>query len=348
MQQRLKAIGLRPINNIVDITNYILHETGQPLHAFDANRITGQKIIVKNLPAGTPFVSLDEKERKLDAEDLMICNGEGEGMCIGGVFGGLHSGVSNETTTVFLESAWFSPAGIRKSSFRHNLRTDAATHFEKGVDISQTTEVLKRAAQLICEYANGHIASALVDVYPAPAQANRDKYFLRIPGKAERKILCAGNGERDPAGAWIYRVKNEDAKTLTVHVPFHKTDINMPADIAEEIMRIDGFDNIAIPANISFSPATETLGKREALREKISGILAGMGFREMLNNSITNSAYYSEAELSKSVKMMNNLSAELDILRPSMLETGLQSLAHNLNRKNINLHFFEFGKTYLG
>ena len=345
MQQRLKAIGLRPINNIVDITNYILHETGQPLHAFDANRITGQKIIVKNLPAGTPFISLDEKERKLDAEDLMICNGLGEGMCIGGVFGGLHSGVSNETTTVFLESAWFSPAGIRKSSFRHNLRTDAATHFEKGVDISQTTEVLKRAAQLICDHANGHIASALVDVYPAPRKPIEINisytYLERLSGKYYApetvKEILQGLG---------FTVVNEDDRMLTIHVPFHKTDINMPADIAEEIMRIDGFDNIAIPANISFSPATETLGKKEALREKISGILAGMGFREMLNNSITNSAYYSEAVLSTSVKMMNNLSAELDILRPSMLETGLQSLAHNLNRKNVNLHLFEFGKTY--
>jgi phenylalanyl-tRNA synthetase beta chain len=345
MQQRLKAIGLRPINNIVDITNYILHETGQPLHAFDASQITGQKIIVKNLPAGTAFISLDEKERKLDAEDLMICNGNGEGMCIGGVFGGLHSGVSNDTNLVFLESAWFSPAGIRKSSFRHNLRTDAAMHFEKGVDISQTVEVLKRAAQLICLYANGQIASEVIDVYPSPRKPVEVSisyaYLERLSGKKYSPETV-----REILQALGFRMLKEEGGILSVAVPYHKTDISLPADIAEEIMRIDGFDNISIPANISFSPASETLGKQEALREKISGILAGMGFREMLNNSITNSAFYHEAELQKSVKMMNNLSAELDILRPSMLETGLQSVAHNLNRKNNNLQLFEFGKTY--
>jgi phenylalanyl-tRNA synthetase beta chain len=187
MQEKLKAIGLRPINNIVDITNFILHESGQPLHAFDASQIKGQQIIVKNLPTGTPFMSLDEKVRKLDAEDLLICNGQGEGMCIGGVYGGLHSGVSGTTTTVFLESAWFSPAGIRKSSFRHNLRTDAATHFEKGVDISQTVEVLRRAATLICVYANGHIASAFIDIYPSPQKPIEVSisyaYLERLSGK---------------------------------------------------------------------------------------------------------------------------------------------------------------------
>jgi phenylalanyl-tRNA synthetase beta chain len=345
MQQRLKAIGLRPINNIVDITNYILHETGQPLHAFDADHIEGQKIIVKNLPTGTPFISLDEKERKLDAEDLMICNGKGEGMCIGGVFGGLQSGVSNETNNVFLESAWFSPAGIRKSSFRHNLRTDAATHFEKGVDISQTVEVLKRAAELICQHANGQIASEVIDVFPSPRKPVEVSisyaYLERLSGKKYSPETV-----KEILQALGFNMLKDEEGVLTVAVPFHKTDISLPADIAEEIMRIDGFDNISIPANISFSPASETLGKPEALREKLSGILAGMGFREMLNNSITNSAFYNEAELTRSVKMMNNLSAELDILRPSMLETGLQSIAHNLNRKNNNLHLFEFGKTY--
>jgi len=345
MQEKLKAIGLRPINNIVDITNYILHESGQPLHAFDASRIKGQQIIVKNLPTGTPFVSLDEKVRKLDTEDLMICNGEGEGMCIGGVFGGLNSGVSNETTTVFLESAWFSPEGIRKSSFRHNLRTDAATHFEKGVDISNTLEVLKRAARLICVYGNGHFASEFIDVYPSPRKpiliSFSYAYLERLSGK-----YYAPDTVKEILKGLGFTMLAEEAGRLTVAVPFHKTDITLPADIAEEIMRIDGFDNIAIPKTISFSPASETSVKREALREKISGILAGMGFREMLNNSITNSAYYSDAELKGAVKMMNNLSAELDILRPSMLETGLQSVAHNLNRKNSNLHLFEFGKTY--
>lgn len=345
MRQRLKAIGLRPINNIVDVTNYILHETGQPLHAFDAAKIPGKGIRVRNLPAGTSFMTLDGKERKLDAEDLMICDANGDGLCIGGVFGGLESGVSAETKEVFLESAWFAPTGIRKSSFRHGLRTDAATHFEKGVDISRTVDVLKRAAQLICETGGGQIASAVTDVYPEPVRPVEISftfaYIRRLSGKDYEASTIRGILK-----ALGFRILAEEPESLTVAVPHHKTDITLPADIAEEIMRIDGFDNIAIPTRMSFSPAMETAYQSETMREKISGILTGLGFHEMLNNSITNSGFYTEDERKGMVCMMNSLSSDLDMLRPSMLETGLQTIAHNLNRKNLDLRLFEFGKTY--
>jgi phenylalanyl-tRNA synthetase beta chain len=345
MQQRLKAIGLRPINNIVDITNYILHETGQPLHAFDADQIRGNHLIVQNLENGTPFISLDEKERKLHAEDLMICDGENNPLCIGGVFGGLHSGVHAHTTNIFLESACFDPISIRKSSFRHNLRTDAAMRFEKGVDISQTVEVLKRAASLICTYSGGAIASDIIDQYPSP-KAKLEVHFSyaylhRLSGKEYPapvvKEILQGLG---------FMVVKEDNLGMTVEVPAHKTDISLPADIAEEVMRIDGFDAIEIPSMIRFSPAAEPGADAESRKEKAAATLVGLGFHEMMNNSIVHSAHYSEDELKGGVKMMNSLSAELDMMRLSMLETGLQSIAHNLNRKNQNLRFFEFGKTY--
>jgi len=345
MQQRLKAIGVRPINNIVDITNYILHETGQPLHAFDADQVKGHKIIVKQQPAGTPFVTLDEKERKLHAEDLMICNGDGEGMCIAGVFGGLHSGVSDATRNVFLESAWFAPAGIRRTSFRHNLRTDAAMRFEKGVDVGSTADVLKHAALMVRDLCGGTIASNIVDVHagamPRTSITVKYHYLRKISGKnyhpdTVKKILTALG----------FTLEKETIDAFTVTVPTHKTDVSLPADIAEEVMRIDGFDNIDIPQAILIAPAVETLGKKFALQEKIAAMLAGEGFQEILNNSITNSAFYSGVELEHTVKMMNNLSAELNVLRPSMLEPGLGTVSHNLNRKNQDLLFFEFGKTY--
>jgi phenylalanyl-tRNA synthetase beta chain len=345
MQQRLKAIGSRPINNIVDITNYILHETGQPLHAFDADQVKGCKIIVSKRAAGTPFVSLDGKERKLDGGDLMICNGDGEGMCIAGVFGGLHSGVSGNTTNVFLESAWFSPAGIRRTSFRHNLRTDAAARFEKGVDIGSTVEVLKRAALMIREICGGTIASDIIDMYPAPRVKTqvtvKYHYLKKVSGKnyhpdTVKRILEALG----------FTIEKETIDAFTVAVPLHKTDVSLPADIAEEIMRIDGFDNIDIPSAILIAPAVESMGQKFALQEKVSTALAGQGFQEILNNSITNSAFYSEQESASLVRMMNNLSAELNVLRPSMLETGLGSVSYNLNRRNQDLQFFEFGKTY--
>jgi len=345
LQKRIRSIGLRPINNILDITNFILHETGQPLHAFDADKIKGRKIIIENLTEGTSFVTLDEKERKLNTEDLMICNGDNEPMCFGGVFGGLHSGVTPATKNIFLESAWFNPVTIRKTSFRHNLRTDAATRFEKGVDISNAAVVLNRAGILIKDLANGTIASDLLDVYPEPKHKTqitlRFEYLKKLSGKSYppstvKNILTVTG----------FDIISETNDSLAVAAPFSKPDIEMPADIVEEIMRIDGYDNVAIPQQIAISPSVETLAFPAAMKEKLSNYLAGNGFNEIFTNSITNSAYFDEKVLSSSVKMLNSLSAELNIMRPSMLETGLECIVHNLNHKNNNLRLFEFGKTY--
>lgn len=344
LADRLTAIGQRPINNIVDITNYILHETGQPLHAFDADAITGKEVIVKNLPEGTRFISLDEKERNLGAGDLMICN-DREGMCIAGVFGGLHSGVKTNTTRIFLESACFHPVSIRKTSVRQNLRTDAATRFEKGVDISNTVNVLKRAALMIREIAGGQITSEIVDIYPNPAPKTevtlKNHYLKKLSGKNYhsdkiKRILTALG----------FEVVKEGQDELRVAVPYSKPDIAIPADIVEEIVRIDGLDSIEIPSAITISPAVEQLGLKESLKDKIADYLVGQGFAEIFTNSITNSKYFEEAELVNTVRMINNLSVELDILRPSMVETGLEAISYNINRRNHNLQLFEYGKTY--
>jgi phenylalanyl-tRNA synthetase beta chain len=345
LKDKLKSISVRSINNIVDATNFILHEYGQPLHAFDADQLAGKAIIVKNLPKDTLFVSLDEKERKLHEEDLIICDGESNPLCIGGVFGGLHSGVKDATVNIFLESAWFNPTSIRKSSLRHNLRTDAATRFEKGVDISNLVVVLKRAANLIKELAGGEISSDIIDIYPKPKERTevgmKYHYLKKLSGKnyhpdTVKKILeLLGFG-----------IMKEGIDELWVTVPFSKPDISLPADIVEEVIRIDGLDNIDIPASITITPSGEHSSNSLLYREKAATALAGMGFNEILTNSITNSAYFSEAVLENTVKMINSLSADLNILRPSMLETGLESLAYNINRKNNSLSFFEFGKTY--
>jgi phenylalanyl-tRNA synthetase beta chain len=344
LQERLKSIGLRPINNIVDITNFIQHETGQPLHAFDYDQIRDHKVIVKTLPEGTPFVTLDEKERKLSSEDLMICDSK-EPMCIAGVFGGLHSGINENTANLFLESAYFDPVFIRKTSFRHGLRTDAATRFEKGIDISNTANVLKRAAMLIKEIAGGSISSDIIDVYPNPEPKKeislKYHYLKKLSGKnyhpdAVKKIL-------ETLGFTIAR---EGVDAIAWEVPYHKPDISLPADIVEEVLRIDGLDNIDIPTTISISPSIEANYKTELLKEKISNVLTGLGFTEILTNSITNSAYFSDEELKNAVRLLNNLSNEFNIMRPSMLHTALEVIAFNINRKNNNLRFFEFGKTY--
>jgi phenylalanyl-tRNA synthetase beta chain len=345
LRQKLRAIGQRPINNIVDITNFILHETGQPLHAFDITAIAGNEVIVTNLPEGTPFKSLDDKERKLSSSDLMICDGNREPMCIAGVFGGLTSGVKPGTTGIFLESAWFNPIDIRKTSFRHGLRTDAATHFEKNIDISNPVKVLERAALLIISIAGGQIESKVVDVYPDPKEKTevtlRYQFLKKLSGKnytadTSRKILLALG----------FEIIRENGEELTVLVPFSKPDISLPADLVEEIMRIDGLDNVEIPGAITISPSIDTDGFRQILTEKTAGYLASVGFNEILTNSITNSAYYDEKELDKAVRLLNNLSADHNMMRPSMLETGLESVAYNINRKNADLRLFEFGKTY--
>jgi phenylalanyl-tRNA synthetase beta chain len=344
LQQKLKAIGQRPINNIVDITNFIQHETGQPLHAFDADLITGKKIVVKNLPDGTKFITLDEKERKLSAEDLIICD-EKEGICIAGVFGGLHSGVSSSTKNIFLESACFDAVITRKTSFRHGLRTDAASRFEKGTDISATVNVLKRAAILIKEICGGEIASDIVDIYPKPKEKTevsiKYHFLKKLSGKNYHpdavKNILHGLG---------FEILKEGIDELRVAVPCHKPDISLPADLVEEIVRIDGLDNIDIPEAITITPSVEENYSKEVYREKVANYLVGQGFHEMMTNSITNAAHFSEEEQQQMVKMINSLGADLNILRNSLFETSLEVVARNLNHKNNSLRFFEFGKAY--
>ncbi len=345
LKNKLKSIGLRPVNNIVDVTNFILHETGQPLHAFDLDKIKGNKIIVETLPEGTTFITLDEKERKLSKNDIMICNANDEPMCIAGVFGGLNSGVTAATKNVFLESAVFNPASIRKSMLLHNLRTEAAVRFEKGINISLTVEVLKRAAMLIKEIAGGKISSEITDVYPVPRKKKEislsNHYLKKISGKnyhpdTVTNILTSLN----------FTIVREGIDNIQVAVPFSNPDIAIPADVIEEIMRIDGLDNIEIPASINMSPAIDTGLKNAAKKEKITGWLTGNGFHEIFTNSITNSKYFNDETLATTVKIINSLSEGLNVMRPSMLPTGLECISYNLNRKNNNLLFFEFGKTY--
>jgi phenylalanyl-tRNA synthetase beta chain len=344
LQQKLTSIGLKPINNIVDISNFILHETGQPLHVFDATKISGNKIIVKKVAEGTLFTTLDEKERKLSTTDLMICNAE-EPMCLAGVYGGLHSGVSKDTKNIFLESAWFDPTVIRKTSLLHGLRTDAAIRFEKGIDISNTVVVLKRAAELIKEICGGEISSDIIDVFPNPISQTsiglKYHYLKKLSGKNYH-----GDSIKNILSALGFELVKEGIDEMWVNVPYSKPDITIPADLVEEIMRIDGLDNIEIPTTISISPSNDTTSQSNVYREKVANMLTSIGFYEIFTNSITNSAYFDEAGLQQAVKMMNNLSADLDILRPSMLPTGLEVIAHNINRKNANLCLFEFGKTY--
>ena len=344
LQNKLKSIGLKPINSIVDITNFILHETGQPLHAFDAAKIKGNTIVVKNATEGILFKTLDNKERKLFADDLMIANSE-ENMCMAGVYGGKESGVSYETTSIFLESAWFDNETIRKTSLKHELRTDAAARFEKGVDISNTVNVLKRAALMIKEIAGGEISSEILDVYPTPAVKTmvslKYHYLKKLSGKnyhadTIKNILIALG----------FEIQKEGIDEILINVPFSKTDISIPADIVEEIMRIDGLDNIEIPAAISISPSSDYDNKKHELKEKTANYLTGNGFAEIFTNSITDSKYYSDNILSGTVKMINNLSADLNIMRPSLLQTGLEVVAYNINRKNGELKLYEFGKIY--
>lgn len=343
LKNKLQSIGLRSINNIVDITNYILHETGQPLHAFDASVIKDQKVVVKKYPAGTSFTSLDGVERKLAASDLMISDAE-KPMCIAGVFGGLNSGVKDHTTSIFLESAWFENVTIRKTSVHHGLRTDAATRFEKGVDIENTVKVLERAALMIQEIAGGKIGK-LVDVYPHPATKTKVvlplAYLKKLSGKLypTDKVVTI-------LKSLGFEIIQQTAETIEVAVPYHKPDISLPADIVEEIVRIDGLDNIEIPSSITMSPSIDPLEQKEKFKDKIAQYLVGKGFTEILTNSITNSKYFSEESLQHAVTMLNNLSADLDVMRPSMLETGLEAVAYNINRRNYQISFFEIGKVY--
>lgn len=341
LKQRLQSIGLKPINNVVDITNFILHETGQPLHAFDLNKISQGKIVVQCLPASTPFVALDGKEYKLTEADLMICDDRGP-LCMAGIYGGLHSGVTAETTSLFLESAWFDPVSIRRSSLHHGLRTEAASRFEKGCDIGQTATILNRAAELLRQLTGGEIAGNLIDVYPDPQTKKVVRleydYLKKLSGKryqpATAKQILTGLG---------FGILQENEAFVEVEVPYSKSDISLPCDLVEEIMRIDGLDQIDIPQYIHIKPSVQKDYQKRALKENLAQLLADCGFHEIMTNSISNLQYYPGQN---PVQMMNSLSAELNVMRPSMLESGLEAVAFNLNHRNDNLRLFEFGKTY--
>ena len=347
LQNKLKSIGLRPVNNIVDITNFILHETGQPLHAFDLDKIKGKEIIVETLPEETSFITLDEKERKLTSDDIMICDGENNPMCIAGIFGGIDSGVHDGTTSIFLESAVFNPASIRKSMLLHNLRTEAAVRFEKGVNIGNTVNVLKRAAQLIKEVAGGKITSKIIDVYPQPREKTEitlsNHYLKKISGKNYHPDTVT-----DILKSLNFTILREGIDGVSVSVPYSNPDITIPADVIEEILRIDGLDNIEIPRTVKMTPSISHGLNKSLIKEKITSWLVGNGFREIFTNSITNSKYFDDEVLSGTVKIINSLSEDLNVMRPLMLPTGLESIAYNVNRKNNDLLLFEFGKTYSG
>lgn len=348
LKKRLEAIGLESINNVVDATNYVLHGLGQPLHAFDADKIAGKKVVVKMLPEGTPFVTLDEKERKLSAEDLMICDAK-EGMCIAGVFGGIHSGISETTKNVFLESAYFSPDYVRKTSMRHGLKTDASFRFERGINPQTTVEVMKYAAMLIKEVAGGSISSEIVDVYPTPVPDFRcrvrfDRVNLLIGKKLERQTVL------DILKRLQIGVEDLSEKDFTAVVPPYRVDVQREVDVIEEILRVYGLDNIELSATIGARTLSEFPEVDEnKLQLKISEFLAASGFFEIVTNSLTNPEYGAKSGLHAqegSVSILNKLSEELGVLRQSLLFTGLEVVAYNINHRQPNLKFFEFGKEY--
>ena len=349
LKNRLKSIGLSPINNIVDITNFVLHETGQPLHAFDADQITGKKVIVKTLPAGTKFKTLDGKERNLAASDLMICDAESNGMCIGGVFGGIVSGVSEKTTSIFLESACFSPHYIRKTGMHHGLKTDASFRFERGTDPNMTVYALKRAALLIKEIAGGEISSEIIDVYPAKVENKvievKNKNVNRLIGKTlERAEIFSILESLD------IKVIDKKEDRFTVSVPPYRVDVTQEADVVEEILRIYGFNNIEL-SEIAGTDYLASFPEKDINKYKksVGEMLVANGFYEILTNSLTNVAYQQKHKLSfagEPVEILNKLSEEQGILRQTMLFTGLEVCSYNINRKQKDLKLFEFGKIY--
>ncbi len=347
IKNRLKAIGIAPKNNIVDITNYVLHELGQPLHAFDASKIRGNKVVVKNLEEGTPFTTLDEVERTLSSEDIMICDAEGNPLCIGGVFGGLKSGVTENTTTIFLESAYFNPVSVRKTAKRHGLNTDASFRFERGIDINQSKYALKRAALLIEQYAGGKMSSDILDLYPE--KMNDFEVFLsfdsvykligqEIPKETIKNILASLE----------IKINSVTEAGLGLVIPSYRVDVQREADIIEEILRVYGYNNIEFSHKLNTSISFDNDIKVK-VENVVANQLVSLGFNETMANSLTKPSYI---ELSDNlnedfnVEMLNPLSNDLKVLRQSLLFSGLESIAYNINRKNSSLRFFEFGKTY--
>lgn len=347
MKNRLNAIGLRPINNIVDITNYVLHETGQPLHAFDAAKIQGNKVVVRKMKAGTKFITLDEIERELTADDLMICNAT-EGMCIGGVFGGIHSGVNENTTSIFLESAYFDPVHIRKTSKFHDLQTDASFRFERGVDPEMTLFALKRASLLIKELAGGSISSEIKDVYPEAFK----KVKLEIRWNTIDRLIGKSIGHdviEHMLKSLDFIILQKTDTTLTTEVPLYRVDVTREADVIEEILRIYGYNNVEILPKLRSSIAPAKKPDPEKVRTVIAGFLTAAGFTEIMNNSLTKADYYEihpGFASEETVQIVNPLSKDLNAMRQTLLFGGLESILYNQNRKMDDLRLFEVGQVY--
>ncbi len=347
LQNRLNAIGISPKNNLVDATNYVLHELGQPLHAFDANKIKGKKVIVKTLAKGTKFITLDEVERELHEEDLMICDSE-KPMCIAGVFGGIHSGVTEETTSIFLESAYFDPVSIRKTAKRHGLNTDASFRFERGIDIENVEFALRRAAVLIKEITGGEITSDVIDLYPNKVvdhqvflsfEKTNNLIGQEIPRDTIKSILSSLD----------IKVMNVTETGLGLMIPSYRVDVQRDVDVIEEILRVFGYNNIEFTEKLNASIAPTSKLEDYKLQNVTGNLLASKGFFEIMANSLTNPDHITLSENLKeeqNVVMMNPLSNDLSVMRQSMLFSGLSAISHNINRKRANLKFFEFGKTY--
>jgi len=348
LQNKLHLIGVRPINNVVDITNYIVHAFGQPLHCFDADKIKGGEVIVKTMPEGTPFVTLDGVERKLNERDLMICNKE-EAMCIAGVFGGLDSGSTETTTDVFIESAYFHPTWVRKTARRHGLNTDASFRFERGIDPNITIYCLKLAALLVKELAGGTISSEIKDICVAPAQDFVVKLAYEKIHSLVGKVIPVET-IKSIVSSLEMKITNETAEGLTLAVPPYRVDVQRDCDVIEDILRIYGYNNVEIPSTLKSSLTTKgDADKSNKLQNLVAEQLVGCGFNEILNNSLTRAAYYDGLESYPSnhlVMLMNPLSADLNSMRQTLLFGGLESIAHNANRKNADLKFFEFGNCY--
>ncbi len=348
LKNRLNAIGITPKNNIVDATNYVLHELGQPLHAFDANKIKGGKIVVKTLPKGTKFITLDGLERELHEEDLMICDAE-KPMCIAGVFGGLNSGVTEHTTSIFLESAYFNPVSIRKSAKRHGLNTDASFRFERGIDIENVEYSLKRAALLIKEIAGGDITSEIVDLYP-----NKREDFEVFLAFEKINKLIGQEIPRDTIKSILMsldiKIKNVTETGMGLSVPSYRVDVQRQVDVIEEILRVYGYNNIAFSQKLNASIATTNAFEDHKVQYSIGNLLASKGYYEILTNSLSAPHYNDLLDgplgEQKPVTMLNPLSGDLSVLRKTSLFSALEAASYNINRKRQNLKFFEFGKTY--
>lgn len=348
LQNKLRLIGVRPINNIVDIANYILHAYGQPMHCFDADKIKGGKIVVKTCPEGTKFVTLDEVERKLSDRDLMICNAE-EPMCIAGVFGGLDSGTTETTKDVFLESAYFHPTWVRKTARRHGLSTDSSFRFERGIDPNGTIYALKEAALLVKELAGGEIASEIKDNYPAPIADFPVELSYEYTNALIGKVIPAET-IKSIVTSLEMKITGETPEGLSLLVPAYRVDVQRPCDVVEDILRIYGYNNVEIPTSVKSSLSVKgDVDKSVKLQNLVSEQLVGCGFNEIMNNSLTAATYYEGLETYKPenlVQLMNPLSNDLNVMRATLLFGGLESIQHNANRKNADLKFFEFGNCY--